>query len=182
MYMFHEEERKLRRTTTSPSFERRTLMSHFSDVVAQSWDRKSWVLPTEKVPSPATTGPHESKNLQGPHNVRVVLWPEGAPPQEDVPHAGTKVRRSASRGISYVPGKVFTVTTGIPYKYQDHRWYVRVTVEGGNTIAVPLEDLEVASTEPERTYTEDEVRTAVVMMVSAKGTNDILDCLRSLPK
>jgi len=43
---------------------------------------------------------------------RVVQWPEGAPPREEVPHAGSRV---------VLPGATrMTVITGVPFKYNNN--------------------------------------------------------------
>lgn len=86
---------------------------------------------------------------------RLVGWPEGAPPQNEVPHAGEKVQTEG--------GTPFTVQSGIPYIYQGMGWYLRVYYEGrtsGSTIARKVTELKRYVPEPERTFTEAEIRAA----------------------
>lgn len=110
---------------------------------------------------------HDGGNGEGTSRVgegtgellRVVTWPEGAPPQSEVPHAGSKVVSD------FDPGRVFTVQSGIPYQSQGGSWCLRVGYSdsrGGSHIrsmAVAVAKPYVEPT-PERTYSEAEIRTA----------------------
>jgi len=102
-------------------------------------------------------------------DTRVVIWPEGAPKQKDVPQAGESVRRT-NTGENR---KTFVVATGIPYTYQDGQWYLRVytSVENPDTIALQVRHLERIPPTPPQTYTEDEVRTAVSSLSSIFESN-----------
>ncbi|MEE8113041.1 MAG: hypothetical protein V3T23_01680 [Nitrososphaerales archaeon] len=84
--------------------------------------------------------------------VRVVVWPKGAPKQEDVPQAGERVM--------YIPqSRKCTVVTGIPcLNREGTRWSLRVVDEVGSIFtASPYELGPIPEPEP-RTYTEDEIR------------------------
>ena len=70
-------------------------------------------------------------NVGSPHSIgentpiRTVDWPEGAPPQEDVPYAGDLVTWSG--------WGVYTITTGIPiHEEEEGHWGIHVTKDGGH--------------------------------------------------
>ena len=83
---------------------------------------------------------------------RLVEWPEGALDRSEVPQAGDKMVTDG--------GYVYTVQSGIPYRYE-HEWYVRVYYgDSKDTVNKRLSDLVAWSPPPvpERTYTEAEIR------------------------
>ena len=92
-----------------------------------------------------------------PNRVRVVEWPEGAPPPEDVPQAGALV--TLKHATSGDDGRVFEVVNGIPEKVW-HTWRLRLrpVSDPFNTDYFVLLNIIRPYVEPERTYTEAEIR------------------------
>ena len=120
------------------------------------------------------------KLLNQHHNikVRVVAWPEGAPKQEDVPQAGELVKRKEV-ALNYA---TFKVANGIPYLYQNFKWYLRVYSNYPRedaTIGLRVEELErIPPTQPQ-TYTEDEIRKTVSEYFAGSGKDYIPDEIMS---
>ncbi len=135
----------------------------------RSWDRTASKLPGEQ---DFTGGTSSVEGMYANiHILRVVIWPEDAPKQEDVPQAGTSVRRSTG-------GKILIVADGIPYRYQDRVWYLRVFCANGEaTVGIPLSHLEVVSDKPQ-TYSEEEVREAVRNITYESNVDLIIRRLR----
>jgi len=102
----------------------------------RSWDRQ--------------IGPQDSTNLTG--SVRVVVWPKGAPKQEDVPQAGEKVRKGHG---------TYTVVTGIPYKAVSGRWHLELLSTVGSINGHLVGSFKPIPSTPAQTYTEDEIREAL---------------------
>ena len=124
----------------------------------RSWDRwastEDFVSGVEKL---QVTNYHKSEIYNIP--VRVVAWPEGAPNQEDIPQAGEKVRR---KDVAPEHASTFTIQSGIPYLYQNDKWYLRVMIgEGNRTISERVDNLVIVSPISPQTYTEEEIREAM---------------------
>lgn len=100
---------------------------------------------------------------------RFVVWPKGAPPQNDVPHVGTRVlvlQRGTGAPYGVRPGyDVYVVTLGIPYQRLDGNWRLRVHREKDGVASYPrIEDIRLYTEPPPappRTYTADEIMEAV---------------------
>ena len=110
----------------------------------KSWDKR--VGPTGEA-FPGTFYAPDST-----YPARIVEWPEGAPDRSEVPQAGDKMVTDG--------GYVYTVQSGIPYRYE-HEWYVRVYYgDSKDTVNKRLSDLVAWSPPPpsERTYTEAQIR------------------------
>ena len=131
----------------------------------RSWDRKAEQLPNDRNTSPGTSRLGAQNFWKNSKKVRVVAWPEGAPPQDQIPHAGTLVRRKKTTP-GQIPGVTFTVATGIPYEY-GNEWYLRVfTSNDKDAIIIQVTDLELISDKittlaAPRLYSEDDIRAAV---------------------
>ena len=92
--------------------------------------------------------------------VRCVPWPEGAPDPSTVPQAGEKVTLK-----QYMMGWVYTVVNGIPNNNKkDDRWEVEVVCPDGTHDFLPPGEFKVfVEPVPERTYTEAEIRSAILV-------------------
>ncbi len=115
----------------------------------------------------------------GVRGARVVDWPRGAPDPSTVPHAGARLVWG-SDGKTRV-----TVVNGIPFHREraaltgrDGYWCLMVQRDDnkfGSEVA-SIQSLRTIPVEPERTYTEAEIRAAV----DENGiTNDLISQLRS---
>ena len=94
------------------------------------------------------------------HFPRNVEWPDGAPPQKKVPHAGALVRY----GIHQL--NPATVLNGIPFQ-QNHGsgvvWCITVQYRNGqhtNTVNAVLSDITPWVIDDEPCYTEKQIREA----------------------
>ncbi len=137
----------------------------------KSWDRIG-ALPTEDTPSPGTWNIGSPYADHGSVPVRIVSWPDDAPPPETVPHAGTRVTILDCKGRLYGWGRpnggpdVFVVHSGIPYQRRDNKWRLRVERERDGVASYPeLGDIRLKTLMPAppaeaRTYTEAEIRAA----------------------
>lgn len=140
----------------------------------RSWDRFSRGLPRLGVSNP---GASDLRWGRTPTPVRVVAWPEGAPLQADVPQAGERVVFSESS--SAFP-TVFTVRNGVPYLSADRHWMLGIRSPLGTNSSARVGSIEPyvePTPEPERTYTQEEIREAFGRMSlgSAQRLIDRLD-------
>ena len=93
--------------------------------------------------------------------VRCVPWPEGAPDPSTVPQAGEQVTRADDR---LPTPRVFTVVNGIPRCNTpiDDKWRLQIYSKGWGTSYYELGRIRLYfEPEPERMYTEDEIRVAL---------------------
>jgi len=111
----------------------------------ERWRKMSEIRSWDEVRDPEGNG----SNLP----CRIVMWPEGAPKQEDVPHAGEGVLWGSS-------GKEWWVNTGIPYKHYS-QWILRLSDKSGNSHSCPFNVISKPPATPPQTYTEEEVREAL---------------------
>ena len=84
--------------------------------------------------------------------MRIVAWPEGAPSQDSVPHAGE---------VKLWSGKKVMISSGIPFLRVPKSWVLECREVGStNNWWVKVEDL-LDPPKPENTYTEEEIREAM---------------------
>lgn len=135
-----------------------------SDV--RSWDR--WADRYQTF-----TNSKETPEFNTP--VRVVEWPEGAPPQSGVPHAGERVKL-VDHYDHYYQNEGWIVVNGIPEGFQD-TWRLQVVLENDPTekALFPLEIIRPdVKSEESQTFTEEEIRGAAHGFFSTYATVDNL--------
>ncbi len=118
----------------------------------RSWDGSCRYTPEESGIFPKIECPGYSGIDDIP--VRVVVWPEGAPKQEDVPQAGEK---------RIYMNKTYIISEGIPFNsYQNLGWRMRcLETKTKMASSIPLSSLKPIPPKPAQTYTEDEIRGAL---------------------
>lgn len=134
-----------------------------SDV--RSWDR--WGSKSQTFTQPA-----QSPGFRTP--VRVIEWPEGAPPQEEVPQAGQRVRL-VCHYPHYYPNEGWVVINGIPERHHGS-WGLQVVSESDPTEKAffPVEIIQPVEPEEPQLYTEADIRKAARTFFTKYATVDQL--------
>ena len=104
-----------------------------------------------------TKSKRTSYDMVGAVKYRAVKWPEGAPVQQGVPHAGALVR------VKGFQSKQYQMLSGIPYKDQNQNWRIHVqrAKKREHTMDVRLVNITPWHEDKEPCYTEAQIRGAI---------------------